>query len=152
MVWLVCCSQLLSCFQVAPGCSLTGSVSPGGTKGTCTQVWGGSKPLCSVSRACMSVGDWIPSHVGASPFWVKWRMSHVSAPSWRTGQPCASPSWMMSHLRVLPPWNWTRWWAEGCLQIMGCVGTAPVRFSVQLALIGIALVLKVMDWGPRVTI
>ena len=121
MVWLVCCSQLVCCFQVAPGCSLTGSVSPGGTKGTCTQVWGGSKPLCSVSRASMSVGDWIPSHVGASPFWVKWRMSHMSAPPWRTGLHCASPSWMMSHLRVLPPWNWTRWWAEGCLQIMVCV-------------------------------
>ena len=30
-----------------------------------------------------------------------------------------------------------------------CVGTAPVRFSVQLALIGIALVLKVMGWGPK---
>ena len=29
----------------------------------------------------MNVGDWIPSHVGASPFWVKWRMSHVSAPA-----------------------------------------------------------------------
>ena len=34
---------------------------------------------------------------------------------------------------------------------VAAVGTAPVRFSVQLALIGIALVLKVMDWGPRVT-
>ena len=156
MVWLVCCSQLVCCFQAAPGCSLTGSVSPGGTKGTCTQVWGGSKPLCSVSRACMSVGDWIPSHVGASPFWVKWRMSHVSASPWRTSQPCASPSWMMSHLRVLHLGTGQggglrvvfRLWAVYCC----CVGTAPVRFSVQLALIGIALVLKVMDWGPRVTI
>ena len=115
MVWLVCC------FQVAPGCSLTGSVSPGGTKGTCTRVWGGSKPLGSVSRACMSVGDWIASRVGVSPFWVRWRMSHVGAPLGRTGRAYPSPSWMVGHLRVLPSWNWARWWAEGCLQVMGCV-------------------------------
>ena len=137
MVWLVCC------FQVAPVCSLTALVSPGGTKGNCAQVWGGSKPLGSVSRACMTVGDWIASHVGASPFWVKWRMSHVSAPPWRTGHACTSPSWMtrcawvlpswmtrcawvlpswmVGHVRVPPSWNWARWWAEGCLQIMGCV-------------------------------
>ena len=129
---MVCCSQLVCCFQAVPGCSLTGSVSPGGTKGTCTQVWGGSKPLGSISRACMSVGDWTASHVGASPFRVKWRMSHVSASPWRTGHACTSPSWttqsawalpswMVGHLRVLPSWNWARWWAEGCLQVMGCV-------------------------------
>ena len=128
MVWLVCCSQLLCCFQVPPGCSLTGSVSPGGTKGTCTRVWGGSKPLGSVSRACMYVGDWTASHVGAPPFWIKWRVNHVSAPPWRTGHACASPSWMaqcawalpswmMGHVRVPPSWNW----AKGSLQIMGCV-------------------------------
>ena len=40
-----------------------------------------------------------------------------------------------------------RLWAVCCC----CVGTAPVRFSVLLALIGKALVLKVMDWGPSVT-
>ena len=152
MVWLVCCSQLLCCFQAAPGCSLTGSVSPGGTKGTCVQVWGGSEPLGSISRACIYVGDWTASHVGAPPFWVTWRISHVSAPPWRMGGAWASPSWMVGHLRVPPSWNWARWWAKGSLQVMCCVGTAPVRFSVQLVLIGIALVLKVMDWGPRVTI
>ena len=132
MAWVVCCSQLLCCFQAASGCSLTGSVSPGGTKGNCAQVWGGSKPLGSVSRACMTVGDWIASHVGASPFWVKWRMSHMSAPPWRTGHACTSPSWMtrcawvlpswmVGHVRVPPSWNWARCWAKGSLQIMGCV-------------------------------
>ena len=123
MVWLVCC------FQVAPGCSLRGLVSPGGTKGTCTQVWGGSEPLGSVSRPCMYVGDWTPSHVGALPFWVKWRMSHVSAPPGRTAGPActlpfwmaqrawALPSWMVGHLRLPPSWNWARWWAKGCLRL-----------------------------------
>ena len=69
----------------------------------------------------------------------KWRMSHVS--------------WVVGHLRVPPSWDWRggglrvpfRSGAVCCC----CVGTAPVRFSVQLALIGIALVLKVMDWGPK---
>ena len=126
MGWLVCCSQ------VAPVCSLTGSVSPGGAKGTCTQVWGGSKPLGTVSRAYRNVGDWTASHRGAPPFWVKGRMSHVSALPWRTGPACMSPSWMtqcvwalpswmMGHVRVLPSWNWARWWAKGCLQVMCCV-------------------------------
>ena len=84
----------------------------------------------------MNVGDWTASHVGATP--------------WRTGQPYTSPSWMVGHLRVPPSWNWARWWAKGSLQVMCCVGTAPVRFSVQLVLIGIALVLKVVNWGPRI--
>ena len=39
-------------------------------------------------------------------------------------------------------------WAVGC----GYGGTAPVRVSVQLVPTGRALVLKVVDWGPRVTI
>ena len=49
IVWLVCCSQLVCCFQVAPGCSLTGSVSPGGTKGTCTQGRKRTPRLCKPS-------------------------------------------------------------------------------------------------------
>ena len=124
MVWLVCC------FQVAPDCSLTALVSPGGTKGTCTRVWGGSKPLGSVNQAGMYVGDWTPSHVSVPPFWVKWRMSHMSALPWRVGHACVSPSWMarrawalpswmMGHLRVPPSWSWARWWAKGSLQVIG---------------------------------
>ena len=69
----------------------------------------------------MYVGNWTPSHVGAPPFWVKWKMNHVSAPPWRTGPACASPFWMVGHLRVPPSWNWARWWAKGSLQITSCV-------------------------------
>lgn len=123
MVWSVCCSQ------VALVCSRTVSVSPGGSKGTCTQVWGGSKPLGSVSQVCMYGGDWTASHVGAPPFWVKWRMSHVSAPPWRTEvawlppswmtwQAWEPPSWATHYAWALPSWNWTRWWAKGSFQIM----------------------------------
>ena len=104
-----------------PGCPClltTGLVSPGGPKGTCTRVWGGSKPLGSVSRAGMNVGDWTASHVGALPFQVRRRRSHVSAPPWRTGHAWALPSWAMGHVSSTS-WNWARWWAEGCLQITG---------------------------------
>ena len=45
------------------------------------QVWGGREPLGSVSRAHEHVGDWTASQVGVLPFWVKWRVNHVSAPT-----------------------------------------------------------------------
>ena len=63
---------------------------------------------------------------------------------------------MVGHLRVPPSWNWARWWAKGSLQVMCCVlllcGHCTSQVLFATALIGIALVLKVMDWGPRVTI
>ena len=116
----------------------------------------GTPRLCKPSLNAF--GDPTASHVGVLPFWVKWKMSHVSTPPWRrchawvllswtTQHVWVPPSWIMGHMRVLPSWNWARWWAKHALQVM----CSPVRFSMQLVPVGRALLLKVMTCGPRVT-
>ena len=65
----------------------------------------------------MHIGGQTLSRKDEPPFGV----GHVNAPSWR-----------MSHVSIPPSWIWARWWAGHALQVMCCMGIAPIGFYVQL--------------------